>query len=126
MIDSRFNWLTDEFVLNLVKKVSPNGEVTVDSATTESALPKGENFGSNITRINVRFHDEFGKAQNVSFIHKSALISEVDEKLAEQYDVFTKFVFRNEIETYCHLLPKINEVIASLDASENVSSIAPQ
>lgn len=121
-MSEQFHWLTDEFSLNLVKKICKKNNVNIESVKVESALPKGENFASNISRIEIQYIDETNKSKKLSVIQKSVtnetMISDHVE-FDTTVDDFYAFTFGNEIETYLKIFPEIEHKFSAAGLGEN-------
>ncbi|KAL1377387.1 hypothetical protein pipiens_016299 [Culex pipiens pipiens] len=107
-LDRKYPFLTREYLEDALAEEAQN--CTVGNFTVRRALAKGENFASDILRIQVNLRCENGGERTKTFIMKVALVTEGMSDMLEEYDVF----FR-EIVFYSKILPEIKEISKELE-----------
>ncbi|XP_039429593.1 uncharacterized protein LOC120413008 [Culex pipiens pallens] len=107
-LDRKYPFLTREYLEDALGEAAQN--CTVVNFTVRRALSKGENFASDILRIQLNLRCENGDERTKTFIMKVALVTEGMSDMLEEYDVF----FR-EIVFYSKILPEIKEISKELE-----------
>lgn len=101
-------WLTEEFLLRILKKCNLAANIQIVSYNVADALKKGENFASHMNRITVNYTAD-GKHCQIKFILKAAHTTGTTAALTESLGAFER-----EISIYTKILPKISFLLESI------------
>lgn len=104
-------WLTQEYVENMLKKYKNNSNITVKCMEIKPAINKGENYASIMTRIKVTFQEGNGKSCTTeNYIIKTT--HEDDPFIANimrPYDIY-----KTEMDMYEKVLPQLSKLLQSI------------
>lgn len=128
MIDRRYDWITGDFIVKLLKNICPNDKIIIDSVQIEDLFPDSEKTFCELKRITVQYNVGMGLSRKHSFVQKSMPNDTLEEyKTQENLDKlqeFRDFVFNKEISTYTKLASEIDHVLNVIDPK--LSSIYPR
>lgn len=106
-----YPWLTRAFLAKKVQNYEGGRLITLKTFEVSNAIPKGENFLSNIIRIKVKYYldavDSIEK--ELSFILKAPLQNdEFDRGSSDDFNFFIR-----EIYTYAHIITRVENLLCS-------------
>lgn len=104
------DWLTTDFLQNLLQKHRSNNELMVQSFVSTPAVNKGENYSSDLIRVRVCFTSANCASDHCNLIIKLKLATGGDfSAVVEEMNSFNV-----EIDAYSNVLPKVHELLRSI------------
>lgn len=115
IIQETYPWITDSFILENLRKIEKDAEITLNSFDIRDALEKGENFCSSIFRISVKYEvnvnnnldDKLKKEK--SFILKTEIQNDEFDSISNQLNLFAR-----EITAYERILPRVQQLLKTI------------
>lgn len=106
-----FPWITESFLLDALKKLESNAEsIAIKSFDVKNAVADGENYGSKILRITVKYTLNDTRVQkSTDFVLKTKVVNQELDELTKKYDVFLR-----EVEVYRRILPEVYSLLRSI------------
>lgn len=107
--ESHYAWITFDFVQSLIEKTDSENWWKLKSFNVASAIPKGENFCSDLIRLSALY----SKSQNSDECEKDFIVKATIPN--ETFDVITDEVgfFPREISVYMTILPEVEKLLRS-------------
>lgn len=106
-IISQYPWLTEALFERILRREHATDNIRVTRMVVKSALGKGENYTSQMLRVNVNFIDG-SREDSVPFIVKATLQDGINDVVVELG------LFRKEIENYETVLPTVHAMLRSI------------
>lgn len=111
------DWLNAGFIESYLKNYFANEQIRVTGLEIRPAAAPGENFVSNMYRVQVNYtqQTDANAVSSLSVIVKSALTGEAAVGPLKAFNVYKK-----EIEFYGKIAPKIKQLLAKLNESDQL------
>lgn len=110
-------WLTADFIESYLKNYFNNKQIKVSGIEIQPAAAPGENFVSNMYRVQVNYtkQTDDDSTSSLSVIVKSALTGEAAVGSLKAFNVYKK-----EIEFYGEIAPKIKQLLTKLNETDQL------
>lgn len=110
-------WLNADFIESYLKNYFNNDQIKVAGLKIQPAAAPGENFVSNMYRVQVNYTKQAddSTASSLSVIVKSALTGEAAVGPLKAFNVYKK-----EIEFYGKIAPQIKQLLIKLNESDQL------
>ncbi|XP_063706149.1 uncharacterized protein LOC134835209 [Culicoides brevitarsis] len=104
-----FNWLTPEYIKNLLKAYLKDKSLEIKSLEVKAASGKGESFAGILLRAKISYSTTSSILNETSLILKTQIWNDFTEKTLKVYDIHNK-----EMIIYEKILPKIRQLLLSI------------
>lgn len=104
-----YPWITKDYFQEILQKIQNKNAVKVIELSANSALKKGENYGSNMLRVIVKYSTSNGTIQSWPFVIKAELANKEMQEMLEKGDVF-----RKEVMVYEQIVPTIERIFRNI------------
>lgn len=117
-ITDQYPWINTDFFFKFKDKFDISGKnLMIQTIKVESALGKGENFCSNLIRLNVDYTlNSEPKIIRQTFILKASIPNKEFEYFANEFKFFTK-----EIAIYVEIMPQVKNLLKTIGYTGNFS-----
>lgn len=103
-------FITESFFQEILQKQYSNDSIQVEKLKLEAALAKGENFSSDIIRVEVEFRlNDNAVKKSANYILKVGHSNDSTQELLDEFDVFHR-----EIVAYRDILPAVDRLLLSV------------
>lgn len=117
---SEFQWLTPNYIESVLKDYYNDPTLQVKSMKVKPASGKGDSFGGILLRSYISYCvKDSTSTVNTSLVLKTQIWNEITESTLKVYDIHNK-----EMTIYEKILPKIRQLLLSIDEIGDIFPIA--
>lgn len=117
-------WITENFILENLRKIESDAEVVLKSFHVCDALGKGENFCSSLIRITANYEVNVNSNLHPSLNKKKSFILKTEIQNEEFEDISINLnLFAREIIAYEKILPRVKQILKAIndDFGDNIN-----
>lgn len=112
------NWLDTHFIKKCLETKFAGDPIEIHSFTANCATSKGDNFLSDIIRLNITYSNDKNRSENVQHISIIAKIASNDPNVLDNVSGIN--IYDKELEIYEQILPKVNQLLDKYNECEKI------
>lgn len=115
-LEAIYPWITKELFQNILAKENPTSKVQVTEYSVSPAVRDGENFGSQMIRVIVKYLLN-NNSKEYRFVIKALHYHTEVKRISTEMQVF-----KREIYNYKHVLPAVHKLLEEICDNSKVAA----